>query len=87
MTSTSTPDEILLKVFGDPATYADPFPLYRELRENWRVAHAEIAGMWVLTRFEDCRAVLRDPRCGAPEVPALTCDRFTRNGLVRVPLA
>lgn len=68
MTSTATtPDEILLRVFGDPSTYADPFPLYRELRERWPVARAELADMWVLTRFEDCRAVLRDPRCGAPE--------------------
>ena len=84
MTSTATPDEILLQVFGDPAAYADPFPLYRELRENWRVAHAEIADMWVLTRFEDCRAVLRDPRCGAPEA-ARTAERMPELDLPEDP--
>ena len=42
---------------------ADPFPHYQRLREADPV-HQSPLGFWVLTRYEDCVAVLRDQRFG-----------------------
>ena len=54
---------------------ADPYPLLAELRETAPVHKLGFADYWILTRFEDCRAVLRDQRLGKPEpgdlVPSL----------------
>jgi cytochrome P450 len=45
-----------------PAEYrADPYPLYDWIRENDPV-HRAPDGNWVLVRYEDASAVLRDPR-------------------------
>ncbi len=71
-------DELLLRIVTDPAVIADPYPLLRELRETSPVHKLGFADYWVLTRFEDCRAVLRDQRLGKPEpgdlVPSLRGD-------------
>ena len=42
---------------------ADPYPTYRRLREIAPVFKSQI-GAWVLTGYDDCRAVLRDARLG-----------------------
>src|SRR6266540_3538373 len=39
-----------------------PYPLYHRLRELAPVHHSETAKGWMLTRYEDCKAALRDPR-------------------------
>ena len=54
--------EILFDPFL-PGFNADPFPQYRRLREADPV-HQSPLGFWVLTRYEDCVAVLRDQRFG-----------------------
>jgi len=46
-----------------PEFHADPFPYYHRLREAEPV-HQSPLGFWVLTRYEDCVAVLRDQRFG-----------------------
>jgi cytochrome P450 len=46
-----------------PDFNADPYPYYRRLREADPV-HQSPLGFWVLTRYEDCVTVLRDPRFG-----------------------
>jgi cytochrome P450 len=46
-----------------PEFHADPYPFYRRLREQDPV-HQTPLGFWVLTRYEDCVAALRDPRFG-----------------------
>ncbi len=46
-----------------PAGHADPYPIYRRLRETAPVFKSSI-GAWVVTGYEDCRAVLRDARLG-----------------------
>jgi hypothetical protein len=46
-----------------PAFHADPYPFYRRLREADPV-HLSPLGFWVLTRYDDCVMVLRDPRFG-----------------------
>ncbi len=72
-------DELIIRIVTDPEVYADPYPLLRELRETAPVHKLGFADYWVLTRYEDCRMVLRDPRMGNPEpgdeVPTLTAER------------
>ncbi|MGW1884446.1 cytochrome P450 family protein [Streptomyces sp. NPDC001970] len=55
----------VLLPYADPAFVADPFPLYRQLREDGPVRRAVIAGgldAWLVTRYEDGIAALSDPR-------------------------
>ena len=42
---------------------ANPYPLYDELRGLSPVHRTEM-GLWLLSRYEDCWAALRDPRLG-----------------------
>jgi cytochrome P450 len=57
--------EVLFNPFR-PEFHADPYPFYRRLREQDPV-HQSPLGFWVLTRYDDCVAVLRDPRFGREE--------------------
>jgi cytochrome P450 len=45
----------------DPGFRVDPYPVYRRLREESAV-HQTVPGTWVLSRYADCAALLRDPR-------------------------
>jgi cytochrome P450 len=45
----------------DPRARADPYPVYQYMRTVEPV-HRSPAGFWILTRYEDCRAVLEDAR-------------------------
>src|SRR2546430_12393755 len=44
----------------DPATISDPYPVYAALREHAPVYWQETMRSWVLTRYRDCREVLRN---------------------------
>lgn len=63
----------------DPAVLADPFPVYRRLRENHPVYWHDEIRSWILTRHADCVQVLRDAelfstdfrRIGIPTPPTL----------------
>lgn len=57
-----TSSEVLFDPFL-PEFNADPYPFYHRLREADPV-HQSPLGFWVLTRYEDCVMVLRDPRFG-----------------------
>jgi cytochrome P450 len=46
----------------DPAVAADPYPLYRRLREESPVHRDEQSGCWLVSRYEDVLAILHDPR-------------------------
>ncbi|MER6448093.1 cytochrome P450 family protein [Streptomyces venezuelae] len=51
--------------YTDPAFVADPFPLYRQLREDGPVRRVVVAGgleAWLVTRYEDGLAALSDTR-------------------------
>jgi cytochrome P450 len=56
-------DEIVRSLFLDPEGRRDPYPLYHELRAA-APTHRNEFGAWMLSRFDDCRAALRDPRFG-----------------------
>lgn len=45
-----------------PQGRTDPYPLYHQLRDTNPVHRIELG--WLLTRYDDCWAVLRDPRFG-----------------------
>ena len=47
----------------DPRVRADPYPVYLFMRTVEPV-HRSPLGFWILTRYEDCRAVLEDKRWG-----------------------
>lgn len=59
----SAPAEDVLEAFDplDPATIADPYPVYARLRERSAAFYAPAIDMWVVTRADDIDAVLRDP--------------------------
>jgi cytochrome P450 len=50
-----------IPLFG-PDMLADPYPVYRRLREADAVHWDEPAGAWVVTRYDDVVAGLHDPR-------------------------
>jgi len=45
----------------DPATQADPYPVYRALRNDVPVYHDERRGFWALSRFDDVLWAAHDP--------------------------
>jgi cytochrome P450 len=49
---------------ADPAFVADPYPVLNALREATPIFWNERTGQWVLTRFADIAALLRDRRLG-----------------------
>ncbi len=59
-------DEALVEVFASARGLADPNPFYRTLREQSPV-HISGFGGTVFSRYDDCRAILRDNRFGNGE--------------------
>ena len=68
--------------FTDLEFAEDPYPLYAEWRADHPIWWAEDAKGWVLSRYEDVRAVLKDPvnfsselqRVDSPRLPLLHDD-------------
>ncbi len=63
----------------DPAFRADPYPLYRRMREQ-EPRHLSPLGFWVLSRHDDCLAVLKDRRMSSDERRS---PAFQQTGSVR----
>jgi cytochrome P450 len=59
----------------DPEFLADPYPTYHRLREEDPVHHSPL-DFWVLTRYEDVAAVLRDPRFIKEPLVSMVAARF-----------
>src|SRR2546428_1704409 len=59
----------------DPEFLADPYPTYHRLRSDDPVHHSPL-DFWVLTRYEDVVAVLRDPRFIKEPLVAFVAARF-----------
>jgi cytochrome P450 len=51
----------------DRRLYEDPYPLYRRLREKDPVHRSRLDDLWILTRYDEINAVLRDPRFSADD--------------------
>jgi cytochrome P450 len=58
-------DALLLQVLFSPESRADPYPLYREIRQLAPI-HRSGLGPVVLSRYDDCQHALRDHRLGKP---------------------
>ena len=56
-------ERIVDQMFFTPESRANPHPLYHELRAT-RPVHRTARGMWLLSRYDDCWAAMRDPRFG-----------------------
>ncbi len=56
----------------DAATIADPYPRYHQLRSEDPVHWHAGLNAWVLTRYSDVLAALRDQRLSADRISALT---------------
>ena len=59
----------------DPAFVEDPYPTYHVLRSEDPVHHSPL-GFWVLTRYADVIASLRDPRLIKEPIAAFVAARF-----------
>jgi cytochrome P450 len=59
----------------DPEFVADPYPMYHRLRAEDPVHHSPL-GFWVLTRYADVIAMLRDPRLIKEPIAAFVAARF-----------
>jgi pimeloyl-[acyl-carrier protein] synthase len=59
----------------DPEFVADPYPTYHRLRAEEPVHHSPL-GFWVLTRYEDVVASLRDPRLIKEPIASFVAARF-----------
>jgi len=55
-----------------PGMLADPYPMYRSLREHAPIYWSEMMESWILTRYEDIDAVLMDGRFSADRQRAQT---------------
>jgi len=67
-------DELIRQLFGTAASRANPYPLYHRLREVAPLHRSELDGVLYLSRYDDCRLVLLDPRCGRR--PGRPAQRF-----------
>lgn len=67
-------DAITAKLLLTPEGRRDPYPLYDQLRRAAPV-HRTGLGPWVLSRYDDCVAALRDPRIGK-DMHKLSALRF-----------
>jgi cytochrome P450 len=65
MTIVSSPtlDGLLLQVLATPEGQADPYPLYARMHAEARVSRTAF-GPYVVSGYDECQAVLRDPRLG-----------------------
>ncbi len=61
---TSDAETTVRALFLTPDGRRDPYPHYHRLRAAAPVDRSDTLGAWLLTRYEDCWAVLRDPRFG-----------------------
>jgi cytochrome P450 len=56
----------------DPAFVADPYPVYRELRDEHPARYDEPTDHWLVARYADVNALLRDRRFGRTYLHAST---------------
>src|SRR5262249_47163692 len=61
---TANAEAIVRSLFLTPEGRRDPYPHYHRLRDAAPVHRSTTLDAWLLTRYDDCWAVLRDPRLG-----------------------
>ncbi len=66
---------------ASPKFKADPYPFFARLREQAPVCRVALPGgqpAWLITRYEDVAAALKEERLGKDRLKALTPDQATR---------
>ena len=63
---------------ADPAFIADPYPVLARLRADQPVAYDPATNQWLVSRFADVNALLRDRRLGRSYVHVATHEEFGR---------
>src|SRR5512140_3706244 len=63
---------------GSPAFIADPYPAFARLRAGHPVIHDPATDQWLVSRFADVGALLRDRRLGRSYVHVATHEEFGR---------
>lgn len=61
---TAEADRLLVEIMLSPEGRADPYPRYLALREQAPIHRSGLGPLWICTRYDDCRTVLRDNRFG-----------------------
>ena len=61
-TGMDLPDSPLDEIIRDPSRRDDPWTLYRQIREEHPIYAFPEWGSYLLTRWDDCERVLRDPK-------------------------
>jgi cytochrome P450 len=69
----------------DPAFGADPYPFYRRLRREAPIGTVPGLDIWYLTRYDDCDAILRNPRAGSDASKSPVYRQLTEAGVLRLP--
>jgi cytochrome P450 len=65
LTTTRSPaDEILHVLLGTEEGRQDPYLLYKALRDIAPLFRSELDGHWYASRYDDCKAILVEPRAG-----------------------
>ena len=61
---------------ADPAFIADPYPVYARLRADHPLLFNPATGQWIVSRFGDVNALLRDRRLGRTYLHVATHDEM-----------
>lgn len=81
----TSPDEIALRLLTDPSVIADPHPVYKQLREAAPIFKTALGDTWVVSGFENSRALLRDQRVGSAMSEDASTSRVAIDGSERRP--
>jgi len=74
MADTAQTSTFSIETIFSPDIIADPYPLYRQLREASPVLELPDANMVVLTRYQDVQTLLRDKRMGHDNFSGLSVE-------------
>ena len=83
MPSVAEPQELLLQLL-DPASRADPYPLYAQFRDRGPVLLPD-ANLMVFSRFRDCDEALRHPSSSVDRLKSTVAERMLADGTIQRP--
>lgn len=70
-TTSAKADELVAKLFRTSEGRRNPYPIYDELR-NTAPLFKSADGIWIMSRYDDCWASVRDPRFGKDYESSMT---------------
>ncbi len=83
VSGTAEPQELLHELLG-PASRADPYPLYRRLRERGPIQLPQ-ANLTVFSTYRDCDEVLRHPSSSSDRLTSTVAQRLIADGATPRP--